>query len=96
MKFEPCNRYLRIERSSSPKEESLIALPDDFKTVEKYERVKILSISPDVRPPISPGQQVVVLAHMIEEIDFGMGKVYLVLENHVVGILKEDRYETNK
>jgi hypothetical protein len=89
MKFEPCNRYLLIEKSSAAKEESLIALPDNFKTKEKYERVKILLIASDVRPPISPGQQVVVLAHMIEEVDFGEGKVYLVLENHVVGVLKE-------
>jgi len=88
MSFEPCNRYLLIERSTT-KEESLIALPDDFKTEEKYEKVRILSISSDVRPPIAPGHQVVVLSHMIEEVDFGEGKVYLVLENHVVGILKE-------
>jgi len=96
MKFEPCNRYLLIEKLSASKEESLIALPDNFKTAEKYERVKILSISSDVRPPISPGQQVVVLAHMIEEVDFGEGKVYLVLENHVVGILKETPYGTKR
>tara|TARA_Y100000310_G_scaffold128700_1_gene127867 strand:- start:544 stop:816 length:273 start_codon:yes stop_codon:yes gene_type:complete len=88
MNFEPCNRHLLIERTQ-PKEESLIALPDSFKTQGKYEKVKILSISGDVRPPLSPGQQVVVLSHMIEEVDFGEGKVYLVLENHVVGILKE-------
>jgi hypothetical protein len=88
MNFEPCNRYLLIERAEF-KEESLIALPDSFKTQGKYEKVKILSISIDVRPPLSPGQQVVVLSHMIEEVDFGEGKVYLVLENHVVGFLKE-------
>jgi hypothetical protein len=88
MKFEPCNRHLLIEREDI-KEESLIALPDSFRTQEKYEKVKILSISVDVRPPLSPGQQVVVLSHMIEEVDFGEGKVYLVLENHVVGFLKE-------
>jgi co-chaperonin GroES (HSP10) len=89
MKFEPCNRYLLIERTEKKGKESLIALPDDFKTEEKYEKATILSIAPDVRPPISPGQQVVILSHMVEEVDFGEGKVYLVLENHVVGILKE-------
>jgi len=88
MKFEPCNRHLLIEREDI-KEESLIALPDSFRTQEKYEKVKILSISVDVRPPLSPGQQVIVLSHMIEEVDFGEGKAYLVLENHVVGFLKE-------
>jgi hypothetical protein len=30
---------------------------------------------------------VVVLSHMIEEVDFGDGPVYLVLENHVLGIV---------
>jgi len=28
------------------------------------------------------------LSHMIEEVDFGEGRVYLILENYVVGILK--------
>jgi co-chaperonin GroES (HSP10) len=88
MIFEPCNRHILIERN--PKESnSFIALPDDYQTTEKYEKVRIISISPNVKPPISPGQQVVVLSHMIEEVDFGEGSVYLVLENHVVGILKE-------
>jgi len=88
MKFEPRNRYLLIERT--PRESnSFIALPDDYQKVEKYEKVRIISISPDVKPPIGPGQQVVVLSHMIEEVDFGEGSVYLVLENHIVGILKE-------
>jgi len=88
MIFEPCNRHILIERT--PKESSsFIALPDDYQTTEKYEKVKVLSISSNVKPPISPGQQVIVLSHMIEEVDFGKGSVYLVLENHVVGILKE-------
>ncbi len=88
MIFEPNNRHILIERT--PKESSsFIALPDDYQTTEKYEKVKVLSISSNVKPPISPGQQVIVLSHMIEEVDFGKGSVYLVLENHVVGILKE-------
>lgn len=88
MIFKPCNRHLLIERVSK-KENSLIALPDDYKTMDKYEKVKVLAIAADVRPHISPDQQVVVLSHMIEEVDFGEGTAYLVLENHVVGILKE-------
>ena len=90
MIFEPCNRHLLIERT--PKESnSFIALPDDYKTSEKYEKVKVLSISSNVKPPISPGQEVIVLSHMIEEVDFGEGSIYLVLENHVIGILREGR-----
>tara|TARA_R110002020_G_scaffold308960_1_gene524497 strand:- start:344 stop:616 length:273 start_codon:yes stop_codon:yes gene_type:complete len=89
MIFEPCNRHLLIERIKKKDSASLIALPDDFRTEDKYEKVKVLSISPDVKPPISPGQNVIVLSHMIEEVDFGEGNIYLVLENHVIGIIKE-------
>ena len=42
------------------------------------------------KPPLSQGDKAVVLSHMIEEVDFGEGKVYLVLENHIVGIVKEE------
>ena len=89
MIFEPCNRYLLIERGVKPEEESLIALPDNFQKKEKHERVKVLSVSSDVQQYLTAGLDVIVLAHMIEEVDFGEGKVYLVLENHVVGVLKE-------
>jgi hypothetical protein len=87
MNFEPCNRHLRIKRSTQP-DAGFIALPDDYKKGEKYEKVKILSISSNVKPPFSPGQEVIVLSHMIEEVDFGEGRIYLILENYVVGILK--------
>ena len=87
MSFEPCNRHLRIERAPRT-DTGFIALPDDYKKEEKYEKVKILSISSGVKPPLSPGQNVIVLSHMIEEIDFGEGRIYLILENYVVGILK--------
>ena len=89
MIFEPCNRYLLIERGVKPEEESLIALPDNFQKKEKHERVKVLAASSDVRSYFHAVSEIVVLAHMIEEVDFGEGKVYLVLENHVVGVLKE-------
>jgi hypothetical protein len=46
-----------------------------------------MAISAEVRPPLAAGQQVVVLSHMIEEMDFGEGPSYLVLENHVLGIV---------
>ena len=55
-----------------------------------HELVKIKAVSCGTKPPLSQGDKAVVLSHMIEEVDFGEGKVYLVLENHIVGIVKED------
>ncbi len=91
--FKPCNRYLLVERLSQEDSqvESLIALPEgSFRSENRYEKVRIISVAPSVRPPIAEGKYAVVLNHMIEEVDFGSGTNYLVLENHVLGILEED------
>ena len=89
MSFTPCNRYLLVDREPSQEEETLIALPEGtFRTENRYERVRIEGISSEVRPPLAIGKSVVVLSHMIEEVDFGNGPVYLVLENHVLGIVE--------
>ena len=87
--FTPCNRYLLVSKNKkSDKEKILIALPEgSFSSENRYEKVEIVGISSDVRTPLAVGQQVVVLNHMIEEVDFGEGTVYLVLENHVLGIV---------
>ena len=88
MSFTPCNRYLLVSRQANESEEMLIALPEGtFRTENRYEKVTIESISSEVRPPLAVGKDVVVLSHMVEEVDFGDGPVYLVLENHVLGIV---------
>ena len=90
MSFTPCNRYLLVQRRpAQEKEQTLIALPEGtFRAENRYERVLIEGISSEVRPPLAVGKAVVVLSHMIEEVDFGDGPVYLVLENHVLGIVE--------
>tara|TARA_R110000851_G_scaffold121342_2_gene250065 strand:- start:699 stop:968 length:270 start_codon:yes stop_codon:yes gene_type:complete len=88
--FTPCNRYLLVERNSTQEEEeSLVILPDDvYQPENRYERVYVKGISSEIRPPVTVGHHIVVLSHMIEEVDFGQGIVYLVLENHVLGIVE--------
>jgi hypothetical protein len=88
MNFTPCNRYLLVNREPPQEKETLIALPEGtFRAENRYERVLVEGISSEVRPPLAVGKAVVVLSHMIEEVDFGDGPVYLVLENHVLGIV---------
>jgi len=89
MSFTPCNRYLLVNREMVQEEETLIALPEGtFRAENRYERVLIEGISSEVHPPLAVGNTVVVLSHMIEEVDFGDGPVYLILENHVLGIVE--------
>jgi len=88
MMFKPCNRYLLVERTGKQEVESLIALPEEiFNNESRFEKVTIKAIAADVRPPLTVGSEIVVVAHMIEEVDFGDEVVYLVLENHVLGML---------
>jgi len=91
MKFQPCNRYILIDRDTQPGvRDSLIDLPEGFQpAAATYELVRIKAVSAGTKPPLAQGDQAVVLSHMIEEVDFGEGKVYLVLENHIVGIVRE-------
>lgn len=89
--FKPCNRYLMIERKQAQESESLITLPEGvFKPEPVHEKVKILAISSDVRPPLAADQEAVVLSKMIEEVEFDNRTIYLVLENYVLGIMGED------
>ena len=81
--FKPYNRYLLVEKVQQQEEQiqSLIALPEGtFKSENRYEKVKIISVAPSVRPPVAEGKYAVVLNHMIEEVDFGSGVNYLVLD----------------
>ena len=55
--------------------------------VDRLESEEDVAISSEVRPPLAAGKHVVVLSHMIEEVDFGEGSIYLVLENHVLGVV---------
>jgi len=91
--FKPCNRYILIERTQLDDEDwgSCIELPEDYCAPGlAHELVEIKAIACAVKPPLATGQRVVVLRHMIEEVDFGEGKVYLILENNVLGIVGEN------
>lgn len=86
--FKPCNRYLMIEREKTQENENLITLPEGvFKPESVHEKVKILAISSDVRPPLATDQEAVVLSQMIETVEFDNRTIYLVLENYVLGII---------
>ena len=92
MTFTPCNRYILIERESkTPGSTPLIELPEGSFTsdLQHHEKVFIKAVASSVRPPISPQQHAIVLSHMIEEVEFGDQTVYLVLENHILGIVSE-------
>lgn len=90
--FRPVNRYIQIEVPEVIKQTfSGIVLPDDFKpTEERYGIANVVSCAADVRfkDQIAHGASVIVDKSMIEEITINNGKINVVLDNYVVGIIK--------
>jgi co-chaperonin GroES (HSP10) len=84
----PVNRHLVIKVIVEEKKESGVLVPDDYKQdASTYSLVTLRCASPDSE--FEPGSKLVVPTHMIEELNIFGEKYYVVLENHVVGILDD-------
>jgi co-chaperonin GroES (HSP10) len=90
--IKPFNRRLIVEKQSQKQKEentSSFYIPpeveEEFSKRKDFEVVKIVSKSDDVTLPVKLGDKVVVLAHMIEKIEFDDVVYFCVVENNVVG-----------
>ena len=82
----PLNRYLVVEPILEQKKESGVLVPDDYETEQSvYILVNLLKAHPESN--LKSNSKLVVPTHMVEEVDFFGEKYYVVLENHVVGLL---------
>ena len=89
------NRHVLVELVEEEEEEqqSLIALPQDYKKSESpYTVVKILQISDDCKLFLEQGDLVVIERRMLTEIEIKGEKNYLVLENYIYGRLDDETY----
>jgi co-chaperonin GroES (HSP10) len=91
--FKPVNRYIQIGLPEViPQTHSGIVLPDDFKpTEERYGIAEVMSYASDVRfkDQIAYGASVIVDKSMIEEITVNNEKINIILDNYIVGIIKQ-------
>ena len=82
------NRHVLVElvEQEEEQQQSLIALPQDYKKVESpYTVVKVLQISDDCKLFLEQGDLVVIERRMLTEIEIKGEKNYLVLENYIYG-----------
>jgi|TARA_B100000029_G_scaffold434389_1_gene447807 co-chaperonin GroES (HSP10) len=98
MPFTPRNRHILIELSDTPSEEIVegsftgVLLPEDYKpTKEQFVTARVCDISPDCSVGVSKGDRVVVNNTMVQELTLETGKVNIILENYVLGVLTRDR-----
>jgi co-chaperonin GroES (HSP10) len=93
--FKPVNRYIQIKLPEIlPQTASGIVLPDDYKpTEERHATAEVVAYASDVRFKDQlvmcggPGTSVIIDKSMIEEITVNNGKINVILDNYVVGII---------
>ena len=89
------NRHVLVELVEEEEEEqqSLIALPQDYKKTESpYTVVKVLQISDECKLFLEQGDLIVIERRMLTEIEIKGEKNYLVLENYIYGRLDDETY----
>ena len=86
------NRHVLVELVEEEEEQqSLIALPQDYKKTESpYVVVRVLRISDECKLFLEQGDLVVIERRMLTEIEIKGEKNYLVLENYIYGSIADE------
>jgi co-chaperonin GroES (HSP10) len=85
MVLEPKNSWIEIDLSfdkKEEKEESIIALPEDYRPAQKP--FKAVSVVLDPHEEYKHGDVVVVPTHVVQEIEIVDNKFYLVERNYIM------------
>jgi co-chaperonin GroES (HSP10) len=90
MILDPKNSWIEVDLSFDEKEaqESLIALPEDYKPVEKP--YKAVSMKRDPQDEYKFGDILIIPTHIIREIEIRDNKFYLVERNHVMAVVESE------
>ena len=94
--LQPFNRHILIMpehvEKEKIKEQTTILLPDDYANVEgRYCAATVFDWAPDCRlEAIDKGARISIDRSMIEEVEFGGDKHYLILDNYVIAKIKEN------
>ena len=94
-KFTPVNRHVWLfpvqDEEPEKKNKTTILVPDDYKIVESpYKVYKVSGVANDCTVDIFLGDSVLVENSMVNEIDLNGDKIFLVLENYIYGVCKNN------
>jgi len=92
--FKPVNRYIQVKISDPEpvKTETGILLPNDYEPKEeRYVQASTLAWSPDVRfaEELQLDSKIIIDRSMVEEINSNGLTMHLILDNYVLGLIKE-------
>ena len=92
MILHPKNKWIQVELTFDKHErehkESLIALPEDYKTAEKA--YKAVSVVRDPEDEYKYGDILVLPTHIVREIELSDYKFHLVERNHVMAVVSAE------
>jgi co-chaperonin GroES (HSP10) len=90
-KMTPFNRHLLVTpiEDKEEKEQSTVLVPEGYKSKPRHGRVKVLEKAEDCKIPVSVGDILIVNSSMIEEVTVSTATYSLILENHILGRVKE-------
>ena len=94
MRFIPAHKHILVQKRSRVVEEQepLVLLPEGYQPKrEDYTRVKVLQTPENCTIPAGAGDELVVREGFIEELSLDGNTFYLVLENHVMGVIKNEK-----
>ena len=84
----PLNRHLVVDPIEEVKTDSGVLVPEGTMVdISAYKLARVLESAPG--SSLEKGMEVVVPSHTVEEVSFFGKTYYLVLENHVVGFLRQ-------
>ena len=87
MKITPVNNWIYIDLDKKEeKEDSLVLLPEDYKVSESvFKAVTVLCSSVD---DFDPSDRIIVPTHTIQDIQIDDQTLHMVLNNHVMAVVK--------
>ena len=91
MVLEPRNKWIEVELSfdnNEQQQESIIALPDDYRPSEKP--YKAVSVIRDPEEEYKNGDVIVTPTHVIQEIEIDKNKFYLVERNYIMATVRRE------
>ena len=94
MNFIPTHRHILVKRkeATQEKEQSLVLVPEDYKAkLDDYVRVIVVEAAEKCTIPVRLGDELVVREAFVEELSLDGNTFYLVLESHVMGIIKNEQ-----
>jgi len=99
MTFTPRNRHILVDLAEESTAEDTteasftgVLLPEDYKPTRKeFVTARVRDVSPDCSVGVSKGDRIVINNTMVQELTLETGKVNIILENYVLGVLTRDR-----